>query len=66
MMPIEDIESHSILPDLVRRGGLVLDCGANLGAFSMEMIRRFAVSIADAMPSKHRRSFFAVCQSIQI
>jgi fatty acid/phospholipid biosynthesis enzyme len=65
MMPIEDIESHSILPDLVRRGGLVLDCGANLGAFSMEMIG-FSVSIADAMPSKHRQSFFAVCQSIQI
>ena len=41
MMPIEVIESHSILPDLVRRGGVVLDCGANLGAFSMEMIRRF-------------------------
>jgi len=41
MMHIEEIESHSILPDLVRRGGLVLDCGANLGAFSMEMIRRF-------------------------
>jgi FkbM family methyltransferase len=40
-MPIEVVESHSILPDLVRCGGVVVDCGANLGAFSMEMIRRF-------------------------
>jgi FkbM family methyltransferase len=40
-MPVEIIESHSILPDIVRRGGVVVDCGANLGAFSMEMIRRF-------------------------
>ena len=40
-MPIEIIESHSILPDLVRRGGVVVDCGANLGAFSIEMIRLF-------------------------
>jgi FkbM family methyltransferase len=40
-MPIEIIESHSILPDIVHRGGVVVDCGANLGAFSMEMIRRF-------------------------
>jgi FkbM family methyltransferase len=40
-MPIEIIESHSILPDLVRGGGVIVDCGANVGAFSMEMIRRF-------------------------
>jgi FkbM family methyltransferase len=41
-MSIEIIETHSILPDLVRRGGVVVDCGAHLGSFSMEMIRRFA------------------------
>jgi len=40
-MSIETIESHTILPDLVQRGGVVVDCGANLGAFSMKMIRRF-------------------------
>src|SRR5579862_673232 len=40
-MSIEIIESHTILPDLVQRGGVVIDCGANLGAFSVEMIRRF-------------------------
>jgi FkbM family methyltransferase len=40
-MSIEIIESHSIVPELVSRGGIVIDCGANLGAFSMEMIRRF-------------------------
>jgi FkbM family methyltransferase len=40
-MSIEIVESHSILPHLVRRGGVVVDCGANLGAFSMQMIRRF-------------------------
>src|SRR5215813_6486319 len=39
-MSIEVIDSHSTLHDIVR-GGVVVDCGANLGAFSMEMIRRF-------------------------
>jgi FkbM family methyltransferase len=40
-MPLETIETHSIMPSLVRDGGTIVDCGANLGAFSMEMIRRF-------------------------
>src|SRR5262245_2833710 len=40
-MSLETIETHSIVPSLVRNGGTVVDCGANLGAFSMEMIRRF-------------------------
>jgi FkbM family methyltransferase len=44
-MPLENIESHSLLPDLVRRGGVVVDCGANLGAFAMTMIDRFGCRV---------------------
>ena len=44
-MPIETIESHSLLPDLIRRGGVVIDCGANLGAFSRVMVERFGCRV---------------------
>jgi FkbM family methyltransferase len=41
-MLIERIEGHSILPHLVRDGGTVIDCGANIGAFSAAMAERFS------------------------
>jgi FkbM family methyltransferase len=44
-VPIELIESHTLLPDLIRPGGLVVDCGANLGAFSRAMIERFGCRV---------------------
>lgn len=44
-MSLEIIESHSLLPDLVRRGGTVVDCGANLGAFARIMIDRFGCRV---------------------
>ncbi len=40
-MSIEVIETHTILPDIISPGSVVLDCGANVGRFSLEMIRRF-------------------------
>jgi FkbM family methyltransferase len=40
-MPIDVIETHSIFPRAVRCGGIVIDCGANLGRFSLEMIGRY-------------------------
>jgi len=44
-MPLENIESHSLLPDLLRPGGTVVDCGANLGTFSRVMVERFGVRV---------------------
>ena len=38
-MSIEVIETHTILPDIVSPGSIVVDCGANVGRFSLEMIR---------------------------
>jgi FkbM family methyltransferase len=43
-MSIEVIETHTILPDIVSPGSIVVDCGANVGRFSLEMIRRFGCS----------------------
>lgn len=40
-MSIEVVETHTILPDIVSPGSVVVDCGANVGRFSLEMIRRF-------------------------
>jgi FkbM family methyltransferase len=40
-MSIKIIETHTILPDIISPGSVVVDCGANVGRFSMEMIRRF-------------------------
>jgi FkbM family methyltransferase len=40
-MSIEIIESHSVLPDIISPGSIVVDCGANVGRFSLEMIKRF-------------------------
>jgi FkbM family methyltransferase len=40
-MSIEVVETHTILPDIVLPGSIVVDCGANVGRFSLEMIRRF-------------------------
>jgi hypothetical protein len=40
-MSIEVIETHTILPDMISQGPVVIDCGANVGRFSLEMIRRF-------------------------
>jgi FkbM family methyltransferase len=40
-MGIENIYTHTVLPNLIGRNSIVLDCGANEGAFSLEMIRRF-------------------------
>ena len=40
-MSIEVIETHTILPDIISPGSIVVDCGANVGRFSLEMIRRF-------------------------
>ena len=43
-MSIEVIETHTILPDIISPGSIVVDCGANVGRFSLEMIRRFGES----------------------
>src|SRR5262245_16694638 len=40
-MSIEVIETHTILPDILSPGSIVIDCGANVGRFSLEMISRF-------------------------
>jgi FkbM family methyltransferase len=40
-MSIEIIETHTILSDIISPGSIVVDCGANVGRFSLEMIRRF-------------------------
>ena len=40
-MSIEVVETHTILSDIVSPGSIVVDCGANVGRFSLEMIRRF-------------------------
>jgi FkbM family methyltransferase len=40
-MSIEVVESHTILPDIISSGSIVVDCGANVGRFSLEMIKRF-------------------------
>ena len=40
-MSIEVVETHTILPDIVSPGSIVVDCGANVGRFSLAMIRRF-------------------------
>src|SRR6516165_5837841 len=40
-MSIEVIETHTILPDIILPGSIVVDCGANVGRFSLEMIKRF-------------------------
>jgi hypothetical protein len=40
-MSIEIIETHSVLPDIISPGSIVVDCGANVARFSMEMIKRF-------------------------
>ena len=71
-MSIEVIETHTILPDIILPGSIVVDCGANVGRFSMEMIRRFgclcyAIEAAPltfsqipTVPNLHRYNF-AVC-----
>lgn len=40
-MSIEVVETHTILPDVISPGSIVLDCGANIGRFSLAMIKRF-------------------------
>jgi FkbM family methyltransferase len=40
-MSIEVVETHTILSDIVSPGSIVVDCGANVGRFSLEMIKRF-------------------------
>ena len=40
-MSIEIIETHSVLPDIIHQGSIVVDCGANVGRFSLEMIKSF-------------------------
>jgi FkbM family methyltransferase len=73
---IEIVESHTILPHIIRPGGIVVDCGANLGAFAIEMIRRFECQCYafEASPgvfasmAKHSKLFsqnIAVCDSDQ-
>ena len=71
-MSIEVVETHTILPDIISPGSIVVDCGANVGGFSLEMIRRFgclcyAIEAAADMSSKipttvnlHRYNF-ALC-----
>lgn len=56
-MPLEIIESHSVLPDLIRPGGLVVDCGANLGGFAKAMIDRFSCRVVafEAAPNVFSR-----------
>jgi FkbM family methyltransferase len=76
-MSIEVIETHTILPDIISPGSIVVDCGANVGRFSSEMIRRFgclcyAIEAAPdtfdkipIMPNLHRYNF-AVCATNQL
>src|SRR6516165_8057535 len=76
-MSIEVIETHTILPDIILPGSIVVDCGANVGRFSSEMIRRFgclcyAIEAAPdtfdkipIMPNLHRYNF-AVCATNQL
>jgi FkbM family methyltransferase len=71
-MSIEVIETHTILPDIVSPGSIVVDCGANAGRFSLEMIRKFkcicyAIEAAPdtfrtipSTPNLHRYNF-ALC-----
>src|SRR5262245_18425805 len=40
-MSIEVVETHTILPDIISTGSIVVDCGANVGRLSLEMIKRF-------------------------
>jgi hypothetical protein len=40
-MSLEVIETHTILPDIVGPGSIVVACEANVGRFSLEMMRRF-------------------------
>jgi len=40
-MSIEAVETHTILPDIISPSSIVVDCGTNVGRFSLEMIRRF-------------------------
>jgi FkbM family methyltransferase len=56
-VPIEHIETHSLLPDIIRSGGLVVDCGANIGAFSRAMIDRFRCRVLayEASPETFQR-----------
>jgi FkbM family methyltransferase len=56
-MSIEIVETHTILPDIISPGSIVLDCGANIGRFSLEMIKRFScVCYAiEAAPETFRR-----------
>jgi hypothetical protein len=56
-VPIEYIESHSLLPDIIRSGGLVVDCGANIGAFSRTTIERFGCRVLayEASPETFQR-----------
>jgi FkbM family methyltransferase len=56
-MPLENIESHSLLPDLVAVGGTVIDCGANVGAFARIMVERFfcRVLAIEASPEVSRQ-----------
>jgi FkbM family methyltransferase len=71
-MSIALIETHTILPDIISPGSTVVDCGANIGGFSLEMIKRYSCvcyaieaapetfrKIPDA--SNLRRYNFALC-----
>jgi hypothetical protein len=40
-MSIEIIESDSVLPGIISPGSIVVNCGANVGHFSLEMIKTF-------------------------
>lgn len=71
-MSITNVATHTILPDIISRGSTVIDCGANIGLFSLEMIRRFgsicyAIEAAPdvfkripQLPNLHRFNF-ALC-----
>jgi FkbM family methyltransferase len=76
-MSIEVIETHTILPDIISPDSIVVDCGANVGRFSLEMIRRFgclcyAIEAAPRTFSKIptmpnlRRYNFAVCATNKV
>src|SRR5689334_663283 len=56
-MSIENIETHTLLPELIVPDSIVLDCGANIGSFSVEMIRRFGCSCyaIEAAPDTFKR-----------
>jgi FkbM family methyltransferase len=40
-MSITIVATHTIFPDIITRGATVIDCGANVGLFSAEMISQF-------------------------